>query len=90
MVRLIPFKRVGMEGRDRSFTLLAVAAEFRAGDAVGLGLGAACGEVEPDLLLLGRIRHFYASRQGQHTPAPMSHMSQMDYLITLFQSHRDP
>ena len=90
VVRLVSFEGVGAAQGVCSFALLAAAAELRAGNTVGLGLGAACGEVEPDLLSLRRVRHLDASRQGQHTPATMSRMSQMDYMMILFQSRGGP
>ncbi len=90
MVRVIPLEGVGTANRDRSFALFAIAAELRAGDTVGLGLGAAGGEVDGNRLSLRWVRHLMPPGRPQDTPAPMSHMSQMDYVIFLFPSRRDP
>ena len=89
MVRLIPGERVGARS-DRAFALLAVAAEFRAGNSVGLGLGAAAGELDLNRLSLGRMRHWIPPGRLQHTPSRAGRMSQMDYAITLFQTRVNP
>lgn len=79
-----------VSNRDGARALLAVAAQFGAGHAVGLGFGAAGGQLDRNGFSLGRVRHFDTSRQTQHTPAAMSGMSQMDYDMTLFESRPDP
>ena len=56
-IRLIPLQRVGTAHPNRPFALLAVATELRAGYPVGLGLGAAGGEVDRKRFLLRRARH---------------------------------
>ncbi len=45
------------EKRDCPFALLAVAAKLRAGNPVGLGLGATRGELDRNRLSLRRMRH---------------------------------
>lgn len=90
MVRLIALEGVGAAGRHRVLAHLAVAAEFGAGHTVGLGLGAAGGEMDGNGLSLRRMRHFDASRRSEHTPAALRRMSQMDYANSLFQRRRDP
>jgi len=50
-------ERVGTAKGDRPFALLAITAELRAGDPVGLGLGAAGGELDRNGFSLGRMRH---------------------------------
>ncbi len=87
---MIAFERVGAAQGDRAIAQLAVAAEFGARDTIGLGLGAAGGQVDGNGLALRRVRHVDTSRRRQHTLAPMSRMSQMDYEMILFQTRGPP
>ena len=87
---MIALERVGAAQGDRAIAQLAVAAEFGTRDTIGLGLGAAGGQVDGNGLALRRVRHVDTSRRPQHTLAPMSRMSQMDYEMILFQSRGPP
>lgn len=54
-------ERVGAAKGDRPLALLAIATELRAGDPIGLGLGAAGVELDRNRFSLGRVRHSYTS-----------------------------